>query len=60
MLVADMALVYDFEVDEDTRFADCEVTPSETTCTLSDMYDTISSFAEVSKMILKSQRVCLV
>lgn len=51
MLVADMALVYDFEVDEDTRFADCEVTPSETTCTLSDMYDTISSFAEVSKMI---------
>ena len=51
MLVADMALIYDFEIDEETGFAECEVTPSETTCDFSDMHDTINSFAEVNQVI---------
>ena len=52
MLVADLALAYDFSVDEDTRFANCDVIPSETTCNLSDSYDTIQAFAQVHRLIL--------
>lgn len=44
-IVSDFAIVYDFDVEDDTRFADCEVTADAPTCTPASTYDTVVSFA---------------
>ena len=44
---ADFAIVYDFTVDEDTRFPNCEVTADAPTCVEASTYDTVKAFAAV-------------
>jgi len=44
-LVSDFAIVYDFDVEDDTRFANCEVTADAPTCTPATTYDTVVSFS---------------
>ena len=46
-IVSDLAIVYDFGVDDDTRFADCEVTPDAPTCTQASTYSTVQAYAAV-------------
>ena len=52
-IVSDLAIVYDFDVEDDTRFANCEVTPDAPTCTPARTYDTVVSFAAVIIINLK-------
>merc|ERR1711935_120359 len=44
-IVSDFAMVYDFEVEDVDRFADCEVTADAPTCTPASTYDTVVSFS---------------
>ena len=44
---ADWAIVYDFTVEEDTRFASCEVTADAPTCAQATTYAKVASFAAV-------------
>ena len=52
-IVSDLAIVYDFGVEDDTRFADCEVTPDAPTCTQASTYSTVQAYAAV--IIIKFQ-----
>jgi len=45
-IVSDFAMVYDFDVEDDTRFANCEVTADAPTCTPASTYATVEAFAE--------------
>ena len=53
-IVSDFAIVYDFTVDEDTRFANREVTADDPTCDEASTYGTVEAFAAV--IIIKLQR----
>jgi len=44
-IVSDLAIVYNFGVEDDTRFADCEVTPDAPTCTQASTYSTVQAYA---------------
>ena len=46
-IVSDLAIVYDFGVEDDTRFADCDVTPDAPTCTQASTYSTVQAYAAV-------------
>ncbi len=52
-IVSDFAIVYDFTVDDETRFATCEVKASDPTCDKASTYGTVEAFAAV--IIIKIQ-----
>lgn len=49
-IVSDFAIVYDFDVEEDTRFANCEVTADAPTCDQASTYGTVEKFAAVTNI----------
>lgn len=46
MLVSDFALPYEFEVDDTTRFINCDVSGSALTCDKASTYDLVEAYSQ--------------
>ncbi len=52
MLIPDLALIYDFTIDDTTRFINCDPSGSALTCDKADTYDTVNTYSQVDFDIL--------
>ena len=54
--MSDFALIYEFSVDDTTRFLNCDPSGSAPTCDFASTYDLVYAYAQVRKSIQHTQQ----
>ncbi len=57
MIIPDLALIYDFTIDETTRFINCDPSGSALTCDKSDTYDLVDTYSKVNRILNSDQNL---